>query len=400
MQKYALSHLTDEVLLRNLKTLVVQDRAITAILLAHIAEVDGRRLYVPAGFPSMHVYCVKALGLSDDAAFSRIRAARAARRFPAIFRAVEQGELHLTAICLLAPHLTPDNVEELTEACTHTRKADIEEMLARRFPLRALSVRTFFIRALGPATAVPTRVSTPELDFGQAGGDQLVPERVANDPERVGNLLVPERVGGDANDQLVPVETRPPPAQSAPLQAPQSASPPPIAPPQATADRFLLRLMVERCTLEKLRHVQALLSHAVPSGDLTRVLDRALDHAIARLEKQKLGNAAQPNRARKPVGRRHIPKRIRRAVWERDQGQCTFVSADGTRCDSSSFLQFDHIQPVARGGKASVDGIRLRCRAHNQYEAERVFGAEFMNRKRREAKAAKETGLGSAERQT
>jgi 5-methylcytosine-specific restriction endonuclease McrA len=72
-------------------------------------------------------------------------------------------------------------------------------------------------------------------------------------------------------------------------------------------------------------------------------------------------------------------------VWERDGGQCTYVSPEGRRCTERQFLEFDHIEPVARGGQASVENTRLRCRSHNQYEAERVFGAAFMQRKRREA---------------
>ena len=49
-----------------------------------------------------------------------------------------------------------------------------------------------------------------------------------------------------------------------------------------------------------------------------------------------------------------------------------------------------HIEPVARGGAATVDNLRLRCRAHNAYEAERVFGTEFMRRKREQGKRAAE----------
>ena len=75
---YSLVHLTDGVLLRNLAALVVQDRITTAELLAHLAEVDARRLYLPAGFPSMFLYAVHDLHLSEDSALSRIRAARAA----------------------------------------------------------------------------------------------------------------------------------------------------------------------------------------------------------------------------------------------------------------------------------------------------------------------------------
>ena len=75
-------------------------------------------------------------------------------------------------------------------------------------------------------------------------------------------------------------------------------------------------------------------------------------------------------------------------MWERDQGRCTFIGTTGHRCEARRFLEFDHIDPVARGGKATVEGMRLRCRAHNQYEAERTFGAGFMRRKRQEARLA------------
>jgi hypothetical protein len=81
---------------------------------------------------------------------------------------------------------------------------------------------------------------------------------------------------------------------------------------------------------------------------------------------------------------------VRRAVWERDRGQCTFVGDNGHRCTARRVLEFDHIEPVARGGRASVEGIRLRCRVHNQYEAERVYGAGFMDMKRDEARRERE----------
>ncbi len=61
MRGYSLSHLSDPVLLRGLATLVAQDRAATAVLLAHLGEVDARRLYLPAGFPSMFCYCIHQL---------------------------------------------------------------------------------------------------------------------------------------------------------------------------------------------------------------------------------------------------------------------------------------------------------------------------------------------------
>src|SRR6476661_6034991 len=161
MRAYSLSHLSDPELIRSLISSVAHERTATAVVLAHIAEVDDRRLYVPAGHPSMYAYCVGELHMSEDAAYKRSRAARAAREFPAIFEAVADGRLHLTAVSRLAPYLTPENAADLlAEACDRT-KAEIEELLARRFPAS---------ESLGLMVALPA--PSPRWD------GQLVPEPV------------------------------------------------------------------------------------------------------------------------------------------------------------------------------------------------------------------------------
>src|SRR5512138_3906604 len=96
-----LTHLSDAKLRRELIAVVRRDRAVTAELLAHIAEFDARKLYAPEGYSSMHAYCVGELRLSEDAAAKRIQAARAARKFPRLLAALAEGELHLTGVCLL-----------------------------------------------------------------------------------------------------------------------------------------------------------------------------------------------------------------------------------------------------------------------------------------------------------
>src|SRR2546422_9684271 len=122
MRSYSLSHLSDGDLQRGLVSLVARDRTNAAALLAHIAEYDARRLYVPAGFPSMYLYCVHELHLSEEAARKRIHAARTARQFPAIFDAVAEGRLHLSAVIVLAPHLTPENANELLAAAARSEE--------------------------------------------------------------------------------------------------------------------------------------------------------------------------------------------------------------------------------------------------------------------------------------
>ena len=91
MSTYRLTEVGDDVLLRGLASLVAQDRTTTANLLAHMAEVDARRLYAPAGYSSMHAYCVEKLGLSDDATWKRLQVARKAHVFPQIYAALAEG---------------------------------------------------------------------------------------------------------------------------------------------------------------------------------------------------------------------------------------------------------------------------------------------------------------------
>jgi len=117
------------------------------------------------------------------------------------------------------------------------------------------------------------------------------------------------------------------------------------------------------------------------------VLDRAFDALLERLLKVKAAATVRPRvaarRAHAEGNNRWIPAEVRRVVWQRDAGACTFVGERGGRCHARRFLEFDHIVPVARGGDATVENLRLRCRAHNQLEAERVFGERFMAEKRR-----------------
>lgn len=377
MHEYTLTHLSDAVLLRDLAVLLRNERLTAATLLAHLAEVDARRLYAPAGHPSMFAYCIEVLHFSEDVAYKRIRAARAARQFPALFMAIAEGKLHLAAVSLLAPHLTVENVQELIEAGTHRSKAAIEELIAIRFTApEAVRDCTSTIRPL-PRLA-PGRVESgskgPDAALSMFTAAQAVEQDTPNDPQ-----LAPGRV------------------QAAPASS-ETGGP----------ERYRVQLTIPNAMHDKLRRAQALLGHAVPSGDIVRVLDRALDALIKQLETRKAGSPSVrkgASRAREQkslagesskspstgagAGRsRYIPAHVRRAVWERDHGQCTFVTRAGHRCSARRFLEFDHVDPVARGGRATVGGLRLRCRTHNQLEAEKAFGVAFMKWKREQARLA------------
>jgi len=406
MRTDAFVHTRDEDLLRKLDALLIEERVTTAELLIVMAEVDARRLYAPAGYSSMFAFCVEKLRLSEDAAYKRIQAARAGRRFPALLEAIADGQLHLTGAVLLAPHLTEENAGELIEAATHRRKAEIEELLALRFGRSDVPTR---IRLISPIVSAHAQPATATVSGAAVAAAQVpmistteAPTPTASKPE-----LAPAQVGGESSE----VD----PANS-------TSEPTPV-------QRYLLQCPISRETHDLLRYAQALLSHAVPDGEMDQVLQRALKALIPQLEKRKVAILSRERRAgsslagsppvgaegsrtgrrpdiskdesskisttRKPTSshggnpsNRHIPAHVRRAVWDRDQRQCTFVSASGHRCSARRFLEYDHIEPVARGGTATVDNIRLRCRAHNQLEAERVLGGDFMASKREEARLA------------
>src|SRR6185503_18848165 len=127
-------HLTDDVLAATLVRLAAGEREATATLIAHLAEFDARRLYEPAGFPSTHRYCCVVLRLSEDAAYNRIEAARAARRHPAMLDMLAAGTLSVTTARMLARHLTPGNESELLAAAAGKGKDEVEALLANRSP--------------------------------------------------------------------------------------------------------------------------------------------------------------------------------------------------------------------------------------------------------------------------
>jgi HNH endonuclease len=141
------------------------------------------------------------------------------------------------------------------------------------------------------------------------------------------------------------------------------------------AERYEVRFTATAETREKLRLAQDLLGHAVPSGDLAQVFDRALTALIDELVRRKFAATPHPRGSRgQGTDSDNIPAHLRRAVYVGDGGRCTFVSLDGHRCGERRFIEFHHVIPRAVGGEATVENIQLRCRAHNGHEVDLFFG--------------------------
>jgi 5-methylcytosine-specific restriction endonuclease McrA len=332
----ALDQLSDHDLLAHLQLAAQAERRATAHLIALLMELDTRRLYLGEGFPSLFMYCTQALHLSEDAAYNRIEIARTARRFPLVLDGLAAGELTLTSIKLLAPHLTPDNHRDVLTRAQHKSKREVELLVA----------------ALHPRPDVPSVIR------------KLPAARQAMPPAPPSEERV---LTADAGSAL-PME--PPRA----MRPPRPAEVTPLAP-----ERYKVQFTVSRATYEKLRRAQDLLRHSLPDGDPAIIFDRALTLLVTELERSKTGATNRPRTARPAASRRantasrHVPAATKRVVWERDGGRCAFIGPHG-RCPATAFLEYHHVVPFAAGGETSVKNLELRCRAHNQYEADRYFG--------------------------
>jgi hypothetical protein len=244
-------------------------------------------------------------------AYNRIETARAARRYPEALEALECGDLTLTAIRMLAPHLTSANHAEVLAAARHGSKQGIQELIASLNP-RPEAATIIRRVAAQPSKADPTSVlaAAQELETSLAMNTALTSS------------------GGQS-------------AVAMPAPQFRCAVVTPLAP-----ERYKLQVTLTRETHEKLRRAQSLSRHTPAAADVGSILDRALTLLIDHLERRRFARAASPPPSRRestPSGR-HIPAAVRRAVWQRDGERCGFVGRTG-RCRETAFLEFHHVAP-------------------------------------------------------
>ena len=235
----ALKSLSDDELLSRLADVLAQSRRVESVLVAHIAEVDLRRLYAREASPSMFQYAVDVLHLSKAEAYLRIEVARASRRHPMLLTMLADGRLHLSGISVLAPHLTDANCDNLVTRATHKTKYEIKELVAEIAPKQdAPSV----IRKLPARKAKPASPPTSGL------------------------------------------RTVPPP-----VSAPETPATPPVIEPLAPA-----RYRVQFTASAELRDKIARLTALMPGNDLASIVDAAVTEKLERLEAKRFGKTKKP----------------------------------------------------------------------------------------------------------
>jgi len=365
--------ISDDELLRRLSEILKTSRRVEADLVAHIGEVDARRLYRREAAPSMFVYCTERLHLSEQEAYLRIAVARASRQHPMLLTMLRDGRLHLSGIGKLAPHLTRENRDKLLEKATHQSKRRIEELVAALAPRPEAPA---VIRRVPERGAEGGVVGACRADQGEESVSVL---RVDSEVEVHGRGSAPGAAVGDlvsldgTKTQLGP--DRVPPA---------SRVRPAVVEPRAT-DRYRLHLDASARLCEKLERLQALVRCSRPDADLAAIIEDAVTEKLERLEAKRFGKTRKPRKTLEKTDTsprsRLIPAPVRRAVHERDEDRCTYRDRHGRRCPQRHDLEFHHeVTPFGKQGDHAPGNVRLMCRVHNLLRAEEEYGEEVMAR--------------------
>jgi len=348
-----LESVSDDELLRHLTELLQQSRRVESDLVAHIGEVDERRLYAREASPSMFAYCTEVLHLSEAEAYLRIAAARASREHPVLLTMLGDGRLHLTGIVKLAPHLTRENRDAFLKRAAHRSKRQIEELIAELEPRPDVPA---VMRKLPERRMLPT----PALPLG---------------PDRVAVAVLELRPDGVASPAPAPV-------------------PPAVVQPLAPA-RYKVQFTASAELRDKLERLQALMRSQVPDGDLAAIIEQAVTEKLERLEARRFARTSAPRKRLAETdtspSSRSIPAAVRRAVHERDGSRCRYVDEQGRRCPERHRLEYHHRHPYGLGGDHGLQNIGLMCHAHNEYLAEHDYGRKTMARDRRSENRASAT---------
>ncbi len=293
-----------------------------------LQEIERKRLHLEWGFSGLHQFCVVALGYSEGSAARRVQASRLLRDVPDVKAKLEEGTLSLSVAAQAQSFFYRES--KLARSYTSEGKREL-------------------LKKLDHKTSRETEVELLKLS------PQALPQ---------------ERLR------------------------------------QVTPEHQELRVILDAEIIQALEEFKALASHQLPNDSHQEVLRLALTIAAETLRKKKLGADRKTQAATEPPlihnitptsvpthvldsiseaprrveskrrGSRFISVATKRAVWERDGGACAYVDPEThRRCSSKIRLEFDHYPiPFSRGGKSTPQNLRLLCRVHNAYGAEKIFG--------------------------
>lgn len=234
---------TTEQLFEDLRRLHRVESQMLAPILAHLSEIDKRDAVLAAAYPSLFAYCIQEFAYSEAEAFLRIRTARAARRFPRILGMIARREIHLTAVAMIAPHLTQENYRGLLGKASRRTKEELQHLIAELAPQpETRSV----IRTLSVGIAATPAASSSARD----------------------DLFWTRQLESDA-----------------PSQPESSAASRPL--PQEPTARVLFHFVGNESLRGKFKRARELLWHKYPKGQPDRIFEDALDALLDRKDPER-----------------------------------------------------------------------------------------------------------------
>ena len=417
-----LKKLSDQSLLSQTKYLVQKERNITIQVLRHLSEIESRKLYLKRGFSSLFDYVVKELGYGEGSAYRRIKAMKLCQEVPDTVSKLKAGSLNLTTVSKLQTYF-----EKQDKKAKKAKKAQTE------FNLKNQEVDLAFDRHdnFSPAAGCVKDNKVMSDDKNYSGNNiSKNEENCKNNKGDMNNLKVDYRLRrGDSSQRRIAASFQEHKIQKMDLlkkvEGKSMSQTEKILcemDPEThqikdkvrhlNKDQIEIKLTLDKSSYENLEKLKNLLSHKNPNmsyGELFKILSElGLDKYDPRqkLKKQNVVNPKQQtfenkNKCRGQLEKkdktikknfppeaacvrnnkeasqrkqsRYIPAQIKRLVWTRDQGQCTYICPETKKkCSSKHFLQIDHIHPYALGGSSELRNLRLLCAGHNQY---RIFSS-------------------------
>ncbi len=363
-----------------LKSLLRREQAAMADFLVALADFDRRRGWEPLGHANLFAFLHVELRLSKSAAFYRKSAAELLQDFPEVIEPLREGRLCLSSIAELAKVLTEENRAVVTPRFFGLSARDAQELVAELQPREVPSTRMVVTRVLDRSVAPAACTARPPLTlaFPSASAPPFgSPPPSGTHPTEapLSRVLTSDFAnGGGAESGLDRHVTRR--DEIEPL----------------TAEIRRVHFNVGKRVVQKLAAARDGLSHAIPGATMEQVLEAALDlllekQARARGQVKKprttlattaaarpkahVVDATEPATAEPPTPapppprrtgpREPIPAAVRRAVWARDDGRCSWPLDGGGCCGSTHRLELDHLIPWAEWGPSTVENLRVVC---------------------------------------
>ena len=385
------------------RNLVRHERHLQGAVIDHLAEIEARGLYLQRGFSSLFDYAVRELGYSDAAAARRIGAMRLCADQPDAREGLRDGSLTLSAAAELqwafdrqrrrgsisgtaaiAPAGTPapdsapavplppaepeppplvlDAVgrQKLVEEAAGKSARQVRRMLADLDP--ELAPPADRVRPLGDGRYELKATIDAEC---QQGLEQLRGLLSHVDPRMTMGQLVGRlvREGLDRHDPSRPPRRARGGSRPADAKANAPRTPTPESQPA-----------VERRAASTTKDAAIPAGAAPTPARAVRPIPISAPPPSTQEETARpAATGAKPTGAATPTAKpcasgRAISAGVRRQVWQRDGGRCSYADPQtGRRCNSTHLIEIDHIVPHALGGGADPGNLRLLCGAHHRH---------------------------------